>query len=96
MDIVALIEFRNKEGKERSLFNFTKAFKAIISWIVTILNRWNNTIIIDVIYESWYDCTQARLWFTEYCLKLDLQLKSHTNEQKTGLCFSFFWRAGNS
>ena len=37
MGIVATIEFGSKEGKERILFNITKAFKAIILWIVRIL-----------------------------------------------------------
>ena len=36
MGIVATIEFGSKEGKERILFNITKAFKAIILWIVRI------------------------------------------------------------
>ena len=37
MGIVATIEFGSKEGKECLLFNITKAFKAIILWIVRIL-----------------------------------------------------------
>ena len=72
MGIVATIEFGSKEGKERILFNITKAFKAIILWIVRILYSlkyflgvsWYNTILIIVIYESCYDCTQALLFFT--------------------------------
>ena len=62
MGIVATIEFGSKEGKERILFNITKAFKAIILWIVRILyslkyclvcpGPWYNTILIILIYES--------------------------------------------
>ena len=37
MGIVATIEFGSKEEKERVLFNITKAFKAMIWWIVRIL-----------------------------------------------------------
>ena len=37
MGIVATIEFGSKEGKEHILFNITKAFQAIILWIVRIL-----------------------------------------------------------
>ena len=39
MGVVATIEFGSKEGKERILFNITKAFKAIILWIVRILTH---------------------------------------------------------
>ena len=37
MGIVATIEFGSIEGKERILFNITKASKAMILWIVRIL-----------------------------------------------------------
>ena len=37
MGIVATIEFGSKEGKERIVFNITKALKTIILWIVRIL-----------------------------------------------------------
>ena len=82
MGIVATIEFGSKEGKERILFNITKAFKAIILWIVRILYSLKyflvcpGTILIIIIYESWYDCTQALLLFTEYYLNVGFAAKA--------------------
>ena len=42
MGIVATIVFSSKKGKERILFNITKAFKAIILWIVRIFPEANS------------------------------------------------------
>ena len=52
MGFVATIEFGSKEGKERMLFNITKAFKAIILWIVRILNLLKYCLVCPDIIPS--------------------------------------------
>ena len=51
MGIVATIEFGSKEGKERILFNITKAFKAIILWVVRILYSLQYFLVINFFYS---------------------------------------------
>ena len=52
MGIVATIEFGSKEGKELTLFNITKAFKAIILWIVRISYSFKYCLVCPVLIPS--------------------------------------------